>query len=319
MDLTGYKWKITPEIAESLLEIEILKRVFEKIPLSPESVKKLLRKSLLNSAVSSARIENIPSTTENPRKEGNNLLRAYQRIYANPDPEPLTVDIIKDLHARALAGLSGMAGQFRQEPWGIFNQAGIEIHHAPLHIHIPQLVSDLVLLINKLERDHPSVIAAVTQFIFEKIHPFADGNGRAGRLVSAYLLHRSGFGFGGLISLENYINEHRNWYYQALEPSHNSTNFIDFFLGAVVTQANKTLDEIKNSPVESPESNLMPRRRELLAVIRDHPECSFDFLRRRFMEVKPLVIHRDLAFLHKNGLIKKLGTTRGAVYVDLDS
>lgn len=315
MNLKDYKWELTSDGHKLIWEIEILQKVFEKLPIPPEAAKKLLRTSLLNSAVSSARIEDIPSTVDNPRKEGNNLFRAYRDVYTSFQTKPLTVGIIQDLHSKAMQGLSGMAGKFRTEPWGIFNQAGIEIHHAPLHIYVPKLVSNLTKFITRLKDEHPCVVSAITQFILEKIHPFADGNGRAGRLVSAYLLQRSGFGFGGLISLENYINQHRNWYYQSLEPSHNCTGFIEFYLGAIVSQANKTLDEIKNPPTESPESNLMPRRRELLEIIRDHPECTFNFLARRFVQVKPLAIHRDLAFLQKKALVKKLGSTRGAVYI----
>jgi Fic family protein len=168
--------------------------------------------------------------------------------------------------------------------------------------------------INSLH-EHPLIIAAIGQFIFEKIHPFADGNGRTGRLISTYLLTKAGFDFEGLIPIEKYINEHRSWYYQTLEPSSNCSEFIDFFLESLSFQANYTLDELKNPIENTASSNLLPRRRELLEVIKDHPESSFDFLHRRFMNQSPLSLHRDLKHLMQKELIKKLGSTRGAVYV----
>ena len=72
--------------------------------------------------------------------------------------------------------------------------------------------------------------------------------------------------------------------------------------------------EIKNPQEEIKSPNLLPRRRELLEVIKDHPECTFDFLHRRFMSLPTLSLHRDLQHLQKIGLAKKLGSTRGVVY-----
>lgn len=61
--------------------------------------------------------------------------------------------------------------------------------------------------------------------------------------------------------------------------------------------------------------NLLPRRAELVEVIRDHGMVSFDFLARRFRVVTPSTLHNDLAILAKQGYIKKLGSTRGSMYV----
>ena len=297
-------------------EIDILRKVFEKLPLPQAMIKIIRRKSILNSAVSSAQIENIPSTIQYPRKEGKNLELAYTWIYTSHNLSPLSVNIIKDLHKKALLGISRFAGQFRTEPWGVFNQAGEEIHHPPLHTLLPALMSEFVDYINALKA-HPCIVAAAGQFIFEKIHPFADGNGRTGRLISAYMLHKTGYGLGGLVPLERYIIEHRDWYYRTLEPSHNCSEFLDYMLEAMTTQANSVLEEIKNPPPQTPESTLLPRRRELLGIIKDHPERSFDFLRRRFINVNPLSLHRDLQYLQKHRLIQKQGVTRGALYTVL--
>ena len=79
-------------------------------------------------------------------------------------------------------------------------------------------------------------------------------------------------------------------------------------------QANTALEEIKNPPSQTPENKLHPRRRELLEAIRDHPECSFDFLRRRFKNTNQVSLHRDLQYLQKHDLIQKLGDTRGVLY-----
>ena len=63
-----------------------------------------------------------------------------------------------------------------------------------------------------------------------------------------------------------------------------------------------------------PEDSLLPRRREILNIIRDHQMISFDFLKRRFVNVPDSTLHYELQQLIKVGLILKLGRTRGALY-----
>ena len=65
---------------------------------------------------------------------------------------------------------------------------------------------------------------------------------------------------------------------------------------------------------EKPEDTLLPRRQEILAIIRDHKLISFDFLKRRFYKVPASSLHYDLKMLQKKGFIKKLGVTRGVLY-----
>ncbi len=314
MDISQFRWEKTANIQKNLTEIEILKKVFETIPLSTANVDILRSRSFVNSAVSSAQIENIPSTARLLRTEGTNLKRAYQWIYSRNHNDVITVQTIRDLHGLVLRELSGSAGKYRMEQWGVFNEGGTEIHHAPLHIHIPGLMDEMTNLLNT-QKDHPVIISAVAQFIFEKIHPFADGNGRVGRLVSAYILQKSGYGLNGMVPVEKYIYAHRNLYYQVLEPSYNCTEFVDYFLEALVAAANEVLQEIKNPPVENTGEDLLPRRSELLETLKDHPQSSFDFLHRRFLNLHERTLHRDLKHLMQKGLIKKLGMTRGVVYV----
>lgn len=56
-------------------------------------------------------------------------------------------------------------------------------------------------------------------------------------------------------------------------------------------------------------------RREILFIIKDHPNCTFDFIYRRFLPLSSKTIHYHLAQLQKDEFIYKRGSTRGAVYV----
>lgn len=63
------------------------------------------------------------------------------------------------------------------------------------------------------------------------------------------------------------------------------------------------------------EDALLPRRREILLIIRDHKQVSFDFIKRRFVGTPSSTLHYELQQLMKAKLIRKLGITRGALYV----
>jgi Fic family protein len=166
--------------------------------------------------------------------------------------------------------------------------------------------------------DHPSVKAAVAHFVFEKIHPFADGNGRVGRLISAFILEKNGFGFKGLAPFEEYIDNHREDYYYYLESSVDCTGFIKYFLEALVSQSKEYVMELNSTRKNNPEDSLLPRRRELLEIIRDHPNCSFNFLQRRFLAINGKTLHNDLLKLLQAGFIRKLGATNGVVYTSIN-
>lgn len=310
--MLDYHWERNETVTAALSEIEVLRKVYAAMPVLPHIEERLLRHSLLKSAVFSARIEGIPSTVHVPKVEAQNLLSVYQRIFSGKESGEFSVDLLKKLHASVMRHLSATGGQLRSEPWAVYNQAGMAIHIAPPHFKLPEMLSEYADYINGLY-DHPVEVAAVAQFVFEKIHPFADGNGRTGRLVSAYLLEKGGYGFKGLLMLEEYIEQHREEYYSVLEPSSDATGFVEFFCKAVVVQAKKGL-ELYSQQSEEPGPSMLPRREEILAVIRDHPRCSFDFLTRRFSTVNTKTLHYDMQWLITHKMVRKLGVTRGAVY-----
>ena len=156
--------------------------------------------------------------------------------------------------------------------------------------------------------------AGLIGFLFEKIHPLADGNGRVGRLISAFILKSGGYDLRGLLSFEEYIDEHREEYYRMLEPTQNATSFVAFFLEAIIFQAEKMAAKLRQITNETPEDGLLPRRREILEITRDHPYLSFDFLRRRFPAVNPKTLHYDLKKLQDERYIIKAGKTKGVFY-----
>jgi Fic family protein len=314
--MNKFKWTINSEINQLIIELESAKLSIDSLPINQNQEKNLRQHSLLKSAVYSARIEGFPDTVNSPKKESQNLLKAYQYIFSHKSPQKLGNRFIKKVHKLVLNNLSSYGGNWRSEQWAIFNQSGAVVYLAPPHFEVPKLMEEYPKYINKLI-DHPSVKAAVAQFVFEKIHPFADGNGRVGRLVSAFILEKNGFGFQGQAPFEEYIDNNRADYYYHLESSLDCTGFVKFFLESLVAQSKEYIKKL-NSTQDNPDDSLLPRRREILEIIRDHPKCSFDFLKRRFLTINGKTLHYDLLRLQKAGFIRKLGATKGVVYMSIN-
>mgnify|MGYP001573221394 CR=1 FL=1 len=309
-----YKWEETDKIKQLQIELEALKLSFEMLKLSPKIEENFRRIALLKSSVFSVRIEGFSDTLASPKAESQRLVQGYKLVHFSKSPQNLTLKFIRQLHQITLDKLSYNAGHWRREAWGIFNPAGVAVYLAPAYFNVPELMSNYVSFINKI-RDHTAVKASVAQFIFEKIHPFADGNGRVGRLISAHILAKSGYNFRGLAPFEEYIDKYRLDYYAALESSHDITNFVEFFLEALVFQSKEILAKLIQPPAELAEDDLPPRQLEILQIVKDHPYCSFDSIHRRFIGISPSTLRYDVTQLTKSGFIKKIRKTRGAMYV----
>ena len=65
----------------------------------------------------------------------------------------------------------------------------------------------------------PLLVSLVFVFDFVSIHPFNDGNGRMGRLLTLLLMYRSGYDVGKYISIEKEIERTKETYYEALAAS----------------------------------------------------------------------------------------------------
>ena len=288
-----------------IIQIEALKLYFEKLDLHLEIKKNILRNSLLKSARFSSKIENA-----NSKIEINNLYKAYLYTTSPKSSKLLSLDLFKQLHKIVLRDISSDAGNFRSEPCAIYNTAGVTIYLAPPAQKIKLLLDNLIEEINN-SKEHCLIKAAIFQFKFEKIHPFLDGNGRIGRLISYLILYKNGFSFNGYLSPEEYINKYREIYYNCFDSDKNYQPFVKFFLESILNQTKTAFSDLKNP---SNLNTLMPRRREIYEIIKDHPNCSFDFIHRRFIKINPKTLHYDLHKLQQENLIIKVGVSRGVTY-----
>lgn len=319
-------YKITPQILKLLSKIDALRMFFQSIPIKPELKNKIERVSLLKSSLYSARIEGNSLTWEavsNPQKisdyqkklEVFNILDAVKFLDTNIlTGRKLEKNLVLKLHSIVMRNLSNESGHLRQEPGAIFNQAGVAVYITPLPEKINELIDQLLDYTNQ-QSDYPIVQAVLSHLIFEKIHPFLDGNGRVGRLFIWAVLKSNSYDFPIAIPIEEFIDQNREQYYFHLDQGMKDTEeYIKFMLESFAAAAGKIKDELIFEIEKKEEVILPPRQEEILLIIKDHIDVTFDFIKRRFYKVPARTLRYDLKKLAEKGIIIKVGKTRGSFY-----
>lgn len=319
------KYFLTPKISQLLQSIEVSKEVINSVDIPKELEINIRRKSTLKSSLFSARIEGntltldeLPKTPSKSQRtqEVFNILKALNWVYERRAKDLTIKDILK-LQQMVMAGLSEKQdlGKFRIGLGAIFNSSGIAIYLPPRPAQILPLIKRLIKFANSEKEQFVPIKATLIHYTFEKIHPFLDGNGRVGRLLLQAVLQKEGYGMKGILPLEEYLDNHRSEYYSVLELTDKDvTDYVEFILEAISETAKEVKKEFLKKDEIKIEDLLLPRRAEILNIIKDHGMANFDIIRRRFMAVNERTLRYDLKKLVDSGLIKKRGTTKGVYY-----
>ena len=151
-----------------------------------------------------------------------------------PELDPFSVDDIKKAHRLMMGNQLAGAGTFRREEAGIFEGEAM-IYRAGAHEDIPYRLEAL-LSWTRDAKEHPLIKSCVFHYEFEAIHPFADGNGRMGRLWQTLLLGRWNSVFFR-IPVDPIIQHHQEGYYGSLLESDQRGDcgpLVQFLCGAIL-------------------------------------------------------------------------------------
>ena len=169
-----------------------------------------------------------------PPKDIAEVKNAYE-IYERLDElDPYSVDDLLIAHGIMTRGVVEESGVFRTRPVGVVDSEGHVLHFGTLPQYVPGLVMEL-LDWTKTSEVHMLIRSCVFHYELELIHPFADGNGRVGRLWHTLLLSSWNSVFAWL-PVESIIHDRQQEYYDAINASNNvgeSTVFIEFMLSAI--------------------------------------------------------------------------------------
>ena len=159
---------------------------------------------------------------------------AYEIYEWLEELNPYSVDDLLTAHGIMTRGLMEESGVFRTRPVGVVDSEGHVLHFGTLPQYVPDLVMELLDWV-KTSEVHMLIRSCVFHYEFELIHPFADGNGRVGRLWHTLLLSKWNPAFAWL-PVESIIHDRQQEYYEAINASNaegESTVFIEFMFSAI--------------------------------------------------------------------------------------
>jgi Fic family protein len=206
---------------------------------SPQRLKVLREHALIESAVSSNRIEGVTVDQDRVRpvvmgkarlrdrdeEEVRGYRDSLRLIHERHAKLRVSEKTIRELH-RLSRGKLGDAGNYRAGESEIIEVQPNGRRRVRFKAVDPDKVrpsmAEMVTLWDRCVTErwvHPLVGLAASNLDFLCIHPFRDGNGRVSRLLWLLQSYQLGFDVGRYVSLERLVEEHKDRYYETLELS----------------------------------------------------------------------------------------------------
>ena len=207
-----------------------------------------------------------------------------------------SLDDLLTAHNVLMGGILKNAGTFRTV------QVGVGEHIAPSPTLVPKLMEELFMWLRESE-EHPLIKSSIFHYEFEFIHPFADGNGRIGRLWQSLILYEWKKVFNS-VPTESIVRDYQEEYYQAIEDSTKqgeSTPFIEFMLEVIL----KTIE----SSVKSSGKSSVNTEDKILNYFRENPTATIPELA-ELLSLTTRAIEKQIANLKKEKRLERVGSAR---------
>lgn len=223
---------------------------------SPQRLKGLQEHALIESAISSNRIEGV----EVERKRIGTIVFGHRHLQDRSEEEvrgyrealglihsqghnlAITEESIRELH-RLTRGQIWDAGQYKEKDSDIIEKhadgrSSIRFKTVSAKETAESMAELVSLWESCLQKKaaHPLILMAAFNLDFLCIHPFRDGNGRVSRLLLLLTAYHIGLEVGRYISLERLIEQNKERYYETLglssqgwhKGSHDPWHYINF-------------------------------------------------------------------------------------------
>lgn len=277
-DITEEMLELTSEITEDLGRLSNINDL-ERLP-------RLRRVNRIKSIQSSLAIENNTLSLEQVTDviDGKHVLGPQNDILAVknafavykmlPELDPFSLNDLKMAHGVMMQGLVERAGELRTRSVGVINAQGKVIHVAPPHDRVKGLMEQLFDWM-KTSKTQMLIRSSIFHYEFEFIHPFADGNGRMGRLWQTALL-ASWKPVFEWIPIESIIKDNQEEYYHAIGLSTaegKSNSFILFMLGIIKKAVADLARDTRNH-----QSHISNQIKALMSVIETYPMSAVELM-----------------------------------------
>ena len=226
----------------------------------------------------------------NEIKEVQNAYEAYELMLRL---NPASVDDLLKAHKLMMNSLVPENGCFRSGGVGVFD-GEVLIHMAPPAKFVPEHIHNLFAWYQQSEL-HPLIKSAVFHYEFEFIHPFADGNGRMGRMWHSLLLGRWKELFFWL-PMEELIRSRQKEYYAALgaaDAQADSAGFVELMLTIIrdslteITAVRRGTDQVTDQVSDQAADQDKAPVERLLSALGEETLSAAELMERLGLSHKP--------------------------------
>jgi Fic family protein len=240
---------------------------------------------------------------------------------------PIDLVLIKEIHKSLLAGVNDkISGQIRSQRVVVGkyhgrSQAGMTLeikHEPPFHRQkeIEKALNELNVWLKQTNELPIAIKAGIFHHEFVYIHPFADGNGRVCRLLTALIFIQNHYLINKYFILDDYYDIDRIQYSDMLHTADKGekTKWLEYFCDGVFFSLQSALARVKESLTNlSIEERPTPKEREVLDLIQERKEITSTEVA-EILKVSRQQAHSLLKSLVEKGLLARKGVTKRSYY-----
>lgn len=346
---------ITNSILNLISRIEVAKAIIENAPIVPAYEARFKREAIIRTVRHGTHLEGNQLETKEVidlldgkqvvgRERDIQEIINYRNVLeyidnkkseSNTQIEILESDLLA-LHKITVERILpiSQAGHYRKNEVVVKDALTGEVSFKPPSFkEVPTLIHDFLTWLNSPDSTqiHPVFVAAITHYVLSYIHPFVDGNGRVARALATMVLFIRNYDIKKFFSLEEYFDKDARRYYKALQDISNQevsslserdlTSWIEYFCQGLAEELERIKEKVRKLSLDTRLKGqigqilLSERQMKLVEYIEANGSISSREWRNILPDYSDDTILRDLKDLRSKGLIKKKGTTKGAVYV----
>ena len=350
------RYRISDPMVRDLGRIAAAHALITNAPLLPRWEQGLRRRAVERSVHHSTRLEGNTLThqevrdllrgreVEASRRDRQEALN-YQRVLAFIDAAgrdesiPVAEAVLMEIHRICMDKISGHgthAGRYRRAQNRIVRSdedGQRTVYLPPPPGQVARRMSDLFDWIGRAERRQvsPFIVAGMAQYEVEAIHPFLDGNGRAGRALSTLVLYRGGYDTKRLFSLEEFYDRDPARYYAALAtigPAYpqrrrpDATPWLEYFIEGIAAEMGRIEKSVReylqaeSRRRRAAQVELNDRQMKILTLLNRRRSLTNLECQKRF-EVSAATAKRDLQLMVEKKLVQRVGITGKGVFYTL--
>ncbi|MHB8623627.1 MAG: Fic family protein [Sulfuricaulis sp.] len=258
----------------------------------------------------------IPVVAQRAKREVKNYFAGLRFIETKASKKSITHEDVFTLHRILAAEVmdQGTAGRYRTI------RVRVGRYVPPQPEEVSGLMFELLTWWNKNSASlSPVLSSAIVHYRFEAIHPFADGNGRAGRALALWELYRRGFDTHHIFSVDEFYWEDRPCYYQALDAvrqeGENLTGWLEYSAEGLLSTLERVWTRVQKLSSQSTKKLVLrPKQEQLLKILRDNKSMSPSEIWSALSISKQGALDL-LNPLIDAGLVKRVGSKKSGCYI----